>query len=286
MHDQIEVKWVALWLFLAVGLGTTLVAWRRGFFVHLRAGYNPGIEGRDVLRGFAAFLLVEIFLVPSILSITFSIHGSDLFESLKQNPQFKAWVNLLIIFGGFIAVCIAYRGLNPDARKALWGDVRKSWLSQLVMGVAAWFISYPVVMILNTAISLLIEYFFSLPLVEQAAVQHVRLAMSNPLLFGMTAISVVILIPLTEEYLFRGLLQSWLKEKVYSPYLSIAITSLIFSFFHFSVDYGMTNIELLSSLFLLSCMLGYLFERQRSLLAPVALHGFFNFISLLLVFQG
>lgn len=285
MQHQIEVKWATLWLFLAVGLGVNLIAWVKGFFVGLRPGFDPGIKGEDVLKGFLAFLSAEILVVPLALSLFYYLQGSDLPNSLRENPQLKAWVNLIIMAGGFVAVSITYLSMDPSRRQALWGEVRKLWSDHLAMGVAAWFVSYPVVMAFNAAISLVIIHFFSLPAVEQAAVQHVRLAMNSPLLFGMTTLSVVILIPLTEEYLFRGLLQVWLKEKLYSPYLSIALTSLIFAFFHFSTDYGITNIELLSSVFLLSCMLGYIFERQRSLLGSVALHGFFNLISLLLVFQ-
>ena len=103
------------------------------------------------------------------------------------------------------------------------------------------------------------------------------------ILFIAMAPAVIILVPITEEFLFRGLLQSWLKQKLRSPLCSILFSSGIFVFFHYSSQLGLSNIPLLSSLFVLSCMLGYLYERQHSLWAPIGLHCFFNFMSLLLL---
>ena len=63
------------------------------------------------------------------------------------------------------------------------------------------------------------------------------------------------------------------------------IASLIFAAFHFSTSQGLNNIELLVSLFVLSCFLGFLYERQESLLASMALHATFNAISILAILE-
>jgi uncharacterized protein len=64
---------------------------------------------------------------------------------------------------------------------------------------------------------------------------------------------------------------------------SILLASLIFAFFHFSYSQGIDNIEVITSLFVFSCFLGFVYERQQSLWASVGLHALFNAISVVLI---
>jgi membrane protease YdiL (CAAX protease family) len=117
---------------------------------------------------------------------------------------------------------------------------------------------------------------------EQVAVQQLKLIThSEPLLISMM-ITIIGIVPILEELLFRGFLQSWLREKL-SMWLAIPIASLLFAVVHFSKDQGLDNLELIASLFVLSCFLGYLFERQKSLWASIGLHSGFNLISAFMI---
>lgn len=286
IQEHLHQKWIVFWFALSAGLWALAIAWRRGFFKAFPVSPYPHIRGIDVLKGFGFFLFIEILLIPGLIGMISIMAGIDLQKYLQLYPQIKGWMNLLIIIGGFVGVSLAYLTLSPLQRHQLWHQTTTPWYVHVGMGIVAWFVSYPIVLAFSEGISLILWHFFQHPFVEQIAVQNVRNTMLDPILFGFTTISIVTLVPLTEEFLFRALLQSWFKEKFHHAWIAIALSSFIFALFHYSKFHGMTNIELLSSLFLLSCMLGYLYERQRSLLAPVALHGFFNFMSLLMITQN
>lgn len=285
VQEYVHEKWLIFWYALGVSLWVLFIAWRRGFFKSFQVSPYPLIRGIDVLKGFGFFLFAEILLIPALIGLTFSLIGEDFTQAMHIHPQIKGWMNLLIILGGFMGVSLAYLELTSTQRQQLWYQTETPWYFHISMGIVAWLISYPIVLFFNEGISLAFWHFFHHSLVEQVAVQNVRQVMADPLLFGLTALSIVTLVPLTEEFLFRGLLQSWLKQKFHNTTVAIILSSFTFAFFHFSRKHGITNIALLSSLFLLSCMLGYIYERQRSLWASVGLHGFFNFMSLLMISQ-
>lgn len=281
---HIQEKLTIFFWALGIGLLMLKVAWHQGLFKPFHTSPLPVIRGIDVLKGFALFLFIEILLIPAIASLIFSLNGENL-KTIALTPTIKAWINFWIIVGGFVAVLLAYLELTPIQRRQLWRQTNLPWYHSIGVGIATWFVSYPLVLAFSQIISLLIWSLFHQPFIEQVAVQQVRQSLSNPFLFGLMAFAVVILVPLTEEFLFRGLLQSWLKHKLHQTTIAIVLSSFLFTGFHYSGTQGLANIELLSSLFLLSCVLGFIYERQRSLLAPVALHGFFNLMSLILIFQ-
>lgn len=285
IQEQLQEKWLVFWWSLAVGLGIISLAWRQGFFIPLKANPLPYIRGIDVLKGFGFFLFAELLLVPALVVLVFNLGGENLYSSHFLTLQMRGWLNLLIILGGFGAVLIVYFELTATQRRQLWWQTETSWYVHIGTGIIAWFVSYPLVLAFSQGLSLVLWHIFHHPFIEQVAVQHVRHILANPLLFGLTALAIVTLVPVTEEFLFRGLLQTWLKHKFHHTWAAIALSSLVFALFHYSTQQGVTNIELLSSLFLLSCMLGYIYERQRSLWASVGLHGFFNLMSLLMIFQ-
>ena len=118
---------------------------------------------------------------------------------------------------------------------------------------------------------------------DQMAVKQIKSVQEYPWLFAVNLFAISFVVPFIEELLFRGYLQESLLKK-FSAMKSIALTALLFSLFHFSPSQGINNILILTSLFLLACLLGYLKERQRSLLPCIALHSTFNAISLVQIF--
>jgi membrane protease YdiL (CAAX protease family) len=280
---QLDEKWLIFWWALGIGLLALGIAYRQGFFKPFLATYHPTINGIDVLKGFTFFLFIEIFLIPVIAGIILTLKGENLSHLFHLNQQVKEWLNLSIIFGGFVGVLLAYLQLTKGQRQLLWRQTSSTWVHNVGVGITAWFVSYPLVLAFSQIVSLAAWHFFHHSFNEQVAVQHIRQSLGNPLLFGTTAVAIITIVPFTEELLFRGLLQTWLKRKFHNPILAIVLSSLTFAAFHYSSAQGLTNIELLSSLFLLSCMLGYVYERQRSLWAPIGLHGFFNLMSLLMI---
>jgi len=115
-----------------------------------------------------------------------------------------------------------------------------------------------------------------LPNVDINQKQDFGLESNNP--WGLVAIfiALVILPPLSEEVLFRGLLYRTFKR----PFGKIA-AALIISFL-FGVAHGQWNVA--ADTFVLSLVLIYLLEKTNSLWPSIALHFFKNTVAFLLVF--
>ena len=92
----------------------------------------------------------------------------------------------------------------------------------------------------------------------------------------------VVVAPVLEELLFRGLFQSAMRSLLrdlgyrHAAWLSIAAGSLIFVMSH-------TDIAHWPALFMLSMGMGYSYEKSGSLLRPIFIHAFFNGINLVTV---
>lgn len=155
------------------------------------------------------------------------------------------------------------------------------------MGVFAWILSFPLVLFLTTFLEWIVLYVFKAEFIpDQLAVQFVKMTFQDPYYFAITIVTIVIITPLVEETLFRGFLQSFIRRHVGAKQ-AILITSTCFALFHFSFDQQLANVPIVGTLFGLALFLGYLYEKQGSLLASISLHALFNGISILnLYFHG
>lgn len=85
--------------------------------------------------------------------------------------------------------------------------------------------------------------------------------------------------PVMEELLFRGVFQNYLATNFQSPWVAIVLTSIFFAAVH-----GEKLFLHWPVLFVLSCCLGYSYFKSGSLLRNIAVHAFFNSLSLLSAF--
>jgi hypothetical protein len=89
-------------------------------------------------------------------------------------------------------------------------------------------------------------------------------------------IIVVVIGPLVEEFLFRGLLQTTIRSFGHSPWVAITVTSVLFAFVHADLSHQ-------PAIFILSCGIGYSFEKSGSLLRSIFFHAIFNASSVIAV---
>jgi membrane protease YdiL (CAAX protease family) len=90
-----------------------------------------------------------------------------------------------------------------------------------------------------------------------------------------------LLTPIFEELVFRGLLQTYLRETLgYKPWTSIFVVAGIFAVLHPLMHFP--------GIFILAVVMGYAYEKSGSLLRPMLIHCFFNSwqIALALFFQS
>jgi membrane protease YdiL (CAAX protease family) len=82
----------------------------------------------------------------------------------------------------------------------------------------------------------------------------------------------VVVAPIVEEMLFRGLFQTTIRSYLQRPWPAIVLTSILFASIHPYVSHW-------PSLFVLALGLGYAYERSGSLLRPIFMHALFNGIN-------
>lgn len=238
-----------------------------------------------VITGFAIFLSTALIIAPlSIYTWYFLMSGEFLSAvKIKTVPDIESISVITTVVLTALAF-ILYFGLiiKKEARDAVLGRCffeKKHWIKDVRIGALSWFLCYPLVFAIVNLVIALASLFFEKLLIDQVAIKQLKLAMASPSLFLILVILIIFVVPTMEELLFRGLFQSWLRSKI-GPAKAIALTSLVFSFFHFSQSQGSSNFELIVALFILSCYLGFLYERQKSMIAPIALHLTFNAVSL------
>lgn len=268
----------------------SFIAWRNNFFKLPNEEYWLNqISGLYVILAFVFFLFIGIFLVPTLFE-SLRVFEQPLDDENALRVIKNGWQNIVTSALNLIAFTYLLSRLSEKERLAVFGNkaLGVSWLNKINVyfeGSFSWIIVYPWIIFVGQFISIIVSFFYQGPEINQVAVDHVKKIISYPVLFLVTAAFIVTVIPLIEELLFRGFLQSWIKG-LFGTKFAIMITSVMFAFFHFSTSQGIENIELVISLFVLSCFLGFLKEKFSSIWASVGLHSTFNLISILMIYKG
>mgnify|MGYP001482443528 FL=1 len=101
--------------------------------------------------------------------------------------------------------------------------------------------------------------------------------LSEPIILGL--ISVVIIAPVVEEFLFRGFLFSQLKRTKLGAWGAVSLSSLLWTIIHFQYE-----ILILFVLFIFGIFLGYIRMAYKSLSLPIILHALNNTFAFGLVY--
>lgn len=101
--------------------------------------------------------------------------------------------------------------------------------------------------------------------------------LSEPIILSL--ISVIIIAPIAEEFLFRGFLYSQLKRTKLGPWGAITLSSLLWTVIHFQYE-----ILILLVLFVFGIFLGYLRMAYNSLSLPIILHAINNAFAFFLIY--
>lgn len=268
-------------LILMFGLLSFFTYWiakSRGFYtLSLPQERGPFIKGRHVVTAFAIYLLTALFLAPLIGKAFTHVQGTSSLTLLSAGLLQLLTLGLIFLF-----LILYSLKQNPKAMRELWlgsGQASsKKLFYDFCLGVVTWFIGFPLVVAIGQICDLLIFLFVGVENYEQVAVRFLKMALASPFLLSVALLTIIIVAPIIEEWLFRGFLQSFLRRLLGSR-AAIVLTALCFALFHLSGSQGWGNLSLGVTLFTFSCYLGFLYERQGSLLAPIGLHMAFNTIS-------
>lgn len=279
---------IAFFSFLIIAGLSCLVAWSLGLFCFPKKNsIHYSLSWPQVVFSFIILIAVEILAAPLLYYSWIYFKEGKLpdFAPHKLNLIQQGWLHVFAILITGVALLFYYFSLNQATRRSIWG-VDKNFILNFIIGSLVWLVAYPIVTACGQLIAMAILFIHDGPHADQVAVKHLKNIMDSPILFYVTVMEVIMIVPMIEELIFRGFLQNFLKEK-FGVAKAILMTSIVFALFHFSVGQGIDNIELIASLFILSCFLGFIRERQQSLWASIGLHSTFNAISILfLSFAG
>ncbi len=269
-------------VFGLIGLITNTIAWKKGFY-SCRFYPAPPIAFRHV-----GYLFVIYIGVTYVLS--------SYFGALLQKYSQTAPTTGMIIFLQFVLIVFMLVGFFVYCSTQAKGIFNKIWknpaiqpptspLYDFLLGAVAWLVAFPVVQVIGQFFDMLLFVIFRFESYEQVAVKYLKTTLENPAMAILALISIVIIAPIVEEFLFRGALQTYLKRRL-PPKAAIMVASACFGLFHFSPEQGYGNISLIVSLFVFGSFLGYVYEKQGSLYASIGLHLAFNFISSVRILFG
>jgi membrane protease YdiL (CAAX protease family) len=220
----------------------------------------------------APFTFVQVLAAFSIFFVVYGLILPGLKPFIPLDPELLGL--LLFSLALLLFVAVTKNTLFPYFRE-----------KGFKIGAASWLLAFPVVALWSLGVEEAISWLTGEPKQDQLAVSVLKGASKESITFWFLVGYIVVIVPVMEEILFRGFLQNWLR-RYFNPPLTIGVTSLIFAFFHFAPSQGLSNITIVSSLFMLSCFLGALLYRTGSLRAPIALHSVFNGFSVLMILLG
>lgn len=218
--------------------------------------------------GGAAFLgLTGLFVGMLIAIVAFGLLSA--FVTIRQGSALSNAIALVAQGIGLVAVGVVYlsmRDLPASYLRARWPSLR-----DIAWGVAAIVGLFAIIAVIG----------FVMDQLGLSAAGHsvAEQGQENPgLLLPLIPLSVLVTGP-TEEFLYRGVIQSRLKE-AFDTRLAVVIATVIFALVHVPA-YGHTSLgwPLVTSLAILSVLgavLGTAYEYTGNLVVPAIAHGIYN----------
>lgn len=239
------------------------------------------ISFKEAIFGFFLFIFVQMILFPAFVFLILRLSGFREEGSSDFSLSFETlgWLNFTSIMIVATLLLIFVR-MNKVVFAPLFYTEKP--ILKFLKGVLTWFIAFPLMMLVSASVVYILTNGFGFTLLDQNVVRQMKEMKEHKLLFFMTAVAVISIVPIIEEFLFRGLLLTSLKN-VFSNRASIVITAALFASFHLSLSQGINNVNIGIALFILALFLGALRVKDRCLISSIALHSTFNGVSIGLI---
>lgn len=268
-------------LFLAISLFSLAIARSKKFFKIEDLPWGGKVASRDLFGAFLFFIGVHLVVAPLTI-----VYGFKVFFGSFNSVNATGWA---LIYSMYLACLTLFfftaKLTDKETRESIWSTGTVSSSRAVYYGILSFFVGYPIVIAVGQLIRIIQQLAFNITEVDQVAVEALKLSLESPVMSALMAAGVIGLVPIAEELLFRGYLQGWMRRFLHAK-LAIVLTSIIFAAFHFSTKQGWSNIEYLFSLFILSYILGLLYEKHRNLWAPIGLHVVFNTVNVVLLYRS
>jgi membrane protease YdiL (CAAX protease family) len=167
--------------------------------------------------------------------------------------------------------CIWYGSQGFDGGARGYGLSLRAFGRDVLAGVCGWFIAFAVCAGLLLVCERAIEWWrpgWRLP--EHPVLEALRAPGMPAWVHVFTILGPIAVAPVAEELFFRGIVQSFLKQHLGGRWRPILLGAVVFGGAHYIQP------QVVLPLTALGIILGYLYERRGSLVAPIALHVVFN----------
>ncbi len=242
MLMMIILMMVSNLLFLGLAGGISIMVWDYNFFAspEMLANINQP-EMLPVIRFFQAMQSIGLFLVPGLFWVWFYA------GPLKKGLYIKPGISFTAVLGTFLLIISAMPMINAlvSLNEAMnFPD----WLSGLEENLQS---------------------------SETRAMKFMKALLDNmsPGLLLVNLFIIAVLPAVSEEVLFRGVLQNEIERFTQKSVLSIIIAALIFSALHYQFYTFLPR-------FVLGLMMGLVYYWSRNLWVPIVLHFFNNGITI------
>lgn len=219
------------------------------------------LAGGVVLAFFSGSLLVEL------------LRHLDVAGFRKPSDAGSVLLGTLSFHGAAIVAAVFFLKRHDIRWRDALGVTSGKWKTHLLITVILLLAVTPMMFSLKMASEILLEK-MAWPVADQHAVEMFSSAKSVWLRVYL-GIFAVIIAPVAEEFIFRGLIYSGLK-KLGWPKGAWLGASALFALIHFSAP-------IFLPLFVLALALTWLYERTEGLLAPMVAHSLFNAANLIIL---
>ena len=205
-------------------------------------------------------------ILPFALWDILGFYGSE-----SPSDAFRLWETFFLNVGMQVAmiavlVCCACftREWFPGVLSGIQGLERnRRWMGTTIL---RFFQFLPLVLLASLAVNLAYEKLGIV--IEPQEVIILMMRIDDPRLWVVAVFSTVVLAPLAEELVFRGVVYRFLKSR-FRPELAVIVSAALFSVIHIEVS-------VLLPLFVLGIVLALVYEETGDIRAPILFHGIFN----------
>ena len=163
--------------------------------------------------------------------------------------------------------------LHHLSLREAFGFNRPRLIGSLLLAAGALVFALPIVLLLQS-LSINVLERFGWPQENQRAVE-IFLAAKTPLARGYFVFFAIVLAPVAEEFIFRGVLYPFIKQRGWPKCAFIGVSAL-FALIHWDASAFIP-------LFVLAMLLTWLYEVTDCLLASITAHALFNTINMVLL---
>ena len=269
IETAVRLNTVDTAIVLICGLGVVFfVLWVFGFAGSVSLTSSP--VRRNCIGFFMPVIQIGIWLLMS--AIITSVADAAGGRSPRWLREFYIFLGVTMLETGLIVVFLIF-ARNTFARRLRGFGLNLRTVARDFPAAAINFITVlPLIFLAVLAVDY-IGRLFAGPDFKMQANESLTVILENPqlMLRILMILFAIVVGPVFEEVLFRGMLQSMIRGYLRRPWLAIVMTSVIFATHHPWMHWP--------GIFILSAGMGYAYEKSGSLFRPIFIHAFFNAMS-------